>query len=33
MGAFPGAKAEVIACEAVPEWITAMGCAELKMVV
>jgi protocatechuate 4,5-dioxygenase, beta chain len=31
MGAFPGAKAEVIAYEAVPEWITGMGFAEVKV--
>jgi protocatechuate 4,5-dioxygenase beta chain len=32
MGAFPGATADVIAYEAVPEWITGMGFAEVKMV-
>lgn len=31
MGLFPGTKAEVIAYEAVPEWITGMGFAELKL--
>jgi len=30
MGAFPGAKIELIAYEAVPEWITGMGFAEVK---
>lgn len=31
MGAFPGATVEVIAYEAVPEWITGMGFGEVKM--
>lgn len=31
MGALPGAKAEVIAYEAMQSWITGMGFAELKM--
>lgn len=31
LGAFPGATVEVIAYEAVPEWITGMGFAEIKM--
>lgn len=31
MGALPGAKAEVIAYEAMPEWVTGMGFAELKL--
>ncbi len=31
MGAFPGATVEVIAYEAVPEWITGMGFAEVKL--
>jgi len=30
MGAFPGATVEVIAYEAIPEWITGMGFAEIK---
>jgi protocatechuate 4,5-dioxygenase, beta chain len=32
MGAFPGAQVDVLAYEAVPEWITGMGFAEVKMV-
>lgn len=32
MGAMPGAKAELIAYEAMHEWITGMGFAELKQV-
>ena len=32
MGAFPGATADTLAYEAVPEWITGMGFAEVKMV-
>lgn len=32
MGAFPGATAETMVYEAVPEWITGMGFAEVKMV-
>lgn len=32
MGAFPGATVEVMGYEAVPEWITGMGFAEVKMV-
>jgi protocatechuate 4,5-dioxygenase beta chain len=31
MGAFPGAQVDVLAYEAVPEWITGMGFAEVKM--
>jgi len=31
MGVFPGATAETMAYEAVPEWITGMGFAEIKM--
>ncbi len=31
MGALPGAKAETIAYEAVPEWVTGLGFAELKL--
>ena len=32
MGAMPGARAEIIAYEAMQSWITGMGFAELKMV-
>ncbi|MFC7050167.1 protocatechuate 3,4-dioxygenase [Emcibacter nanhaiensis] len=31
MGAFPGATTETISYEAVPQWITGMGFAEIKM--
>lgn len=33
MAAFPGARVETIAYEAVPEWITGMGFAEIKLAV
>ena len=31
MGALRGAKADVIGYEAMPEWLTGMGFAELKL--